>query len=204
MTKLQTLSGRAPHSSIDKLCERVKKGEISRRDFMRTTAWLGISAASAGSFIGGFSSTPALAQETPVAGGVLRFGLQIQEITDPMTVNWIEASNLFRNCLEYLTYVDADNITRPYLAMPLPLRMSFSILNAGLRLIQPHQTKPLLPPLKRSKKLVIILFVSPYHAASPHCQSSFMPIPAPWCIVILSKMVGIGPKTLLVPARSDL
>jgi len=116
MTKLQTMSGRRPHSSLEALCERVQKGEISRRDFMRTAAWLGVSVASASSFIGGFSSALAQTGEAPVAGGTLRFGMQVQEITDPMTVNWIEASNLFRNCLEYLTYVDADNITHPYLA----------------------------------------------------------------------------------------
>ena len=54
--------------------------------------------------------------ETPVDGGTLRFGCQIQELTDPMLSSWIEASNLYRNCLEFLTYVDANNITHPYLA----------------------------------------------------------------------------------------
>ncbi len=31
-------------------------------------------------------------------------------------MSWIEASDLFRNCLEFLTFVDANNLVHPYLA----------------------------------------------------------------------------------------
>ena len=37
-------------------------------------------------------------------------------MTDPAEITWIEASNLFRNSVEFLTYVDSDNVTYPYLA----------------------------------------------------------------------------------------
>jgi peptide/nickel transport system substrate-binding protein len=37
-------------------------------------------------------------------------------MADPAETTWIEASNLFRNSVEFLTYVDSDNVTHPYLA----------------------------------------------------------------------------------------
>lgn len=40
----------------------------------------------------------------------------VQQMTDPANTTWIEASNLFRNSVEFLTYVDPDNVTHPYLA----------------------------------------------------------------------------------------
>jgi peptide/nickel transport system substrate-binding protein len=46
----------------------------------------------------------------------LRFVCAVQQITDPALIAWVEASNLVRNALEFLTEVDADNITHPYLA----------------------------------------------------------------------------------------
>lgn len=114
MTELKTNSGKPLHPSVPELCEQVRAGTIDRRGFLRAIAWLGVTAASASAFLG--DSKPALAQETPTDGGTLRFGCQIQELTDPMMTSWIEASNLYRNSLEFLTFVDADNVTHPYLA----------------------------------------------------------------------------------------
>lgn len=122
MPKLSTLSGRPPHSAVPALCDQVATGEIDRRDFLRTVAWLGVTATSARAFLGGLAGGAALlpgaaeAQATPKRGGTLRFACQIQEMTDPSAVSWIAPTNLFRNSLEFLTLVDADNITQPYLA----------------------------------------------------------------------------------------
>ena len=63
----------------------------------------------------GFSPLPALAQE-PKRGGTFRMAMQTQEITDPANYNWIEASDITRNIIEYLTLVDEQNVTHPYLA----------------------------------------------------------------------------------------
>lgn len=117
MNSLKTNSGNALHSEVPRICQQFVHGEIDRRSFLRTLSWLGVSMASAGAFVGSQSGS-AFAEEvaTPVDGGELRFGMAIQEITDPMLTSWTEASNLFRNCLEYLTYVDAENVTHPYLA----------------------------------------------------------------------------------------
>jgi peptide/nickel transport system substrate-binding protein len=117
MSDLKTLDGSAPHPAVDALCTQVKTGEINRRQFLRTATLLGITAASASSFIGSaLLAGPADAAEaTPRQGGSLRFACAIQEIQDPMLITWVEASDLLRNSLEYLTWVDANNITTPYL-----------------------------------------------------------------------------------------
>jgi len=117
---LRNVGGGKLHPAVTDLCAQAEKGEIGRRQFLRTAAFLGVSVASAQTFLsgtplGGVAPAPALAQE-PKAGGSVRFACQIQEITDPALYNWIEASDLSRNSVEYLTYTDADNITHPYLA----------------------------------------------------------------------------------------
>jgi peptide/nickel transport system substrate-binding protein len=114
MKELTTLDGAAPHPAVNDLCSQVQRGEINRRQFLRTAALLGITVASASSFIGSalLGNDAQAADATPARqGGSLRFACAIQEIQDPMLITWIEASNLLRNSLEYLTWVDADNIT---------------------------------------------------------------------------------------------
>ena len=59
---------------------------------------------------------PAAAQPAPAKGGRLRIGMRVHEIKDPMTVAWVEASNLFRQTHDYLVRTGQDNITRPILA----------------------------------------------------------------------------------------
>ncbi|MFX9193189.1 ABC transporter substrate-binding protein, partial [Acinetobacter baumannii] len=58
----------------------------------------------------------AAAQGTPKPGGTLRFACSVMEMKDPALVTWAEPSNLYRNSLEFLAEVDADNVTQPYLA----------------------------------------------------------------------------------------
>ena len=65
---------------------------------------------------GGPGPAAGAARQTPKSGGTLRFVCSIQQMTDPAATTWIEASNLFRNSVEFLTYVDSDNVTHPYLA----------------------------------------------------------------------------------------
>ncbi|MBJ2153342.1 ABC transporter substrate-binding protein [Paracoccus sp. IB05] len=111
MDEFKTLSGKPLHPEARAMQSRFAAGQIDRRGFLRGMAWLGVAVGAAGAAPGMLR-----AEETPKAGGTLRFACQIQEITDPMMATWIESSNLLRNCLEFLTFVDADNITHPYLA----------------------------------------------------------------------------------------
>jgi peptide/nickel transport system substrate-binding protein len=121
---LKTLDNGPLHPQVPALFDQVLKGEITRQQFLRTAALLGVTATSARGFVGAIlgGGTAALApeavhaQETPRSGGVLRFACAIQELKDPALVTWIEASNVFRNSLEYLTEVDHENVTHPYLA----------------------------------------------------------------------------------------
>ncbi len=118
MFKLRNNSGRPLHAAVPELCNQVVKGEIDRRQFLRTAALLGVSVASAEVFLGGvgLGVKKAHADETPKKGGSLRFECRVQELTDPALVSWIEASDVYRNSLEFLTLVDEENITHPYLA----------------------------------------------------------------------------------------
>ena len=110
------------HPAIPKLTQDFAKGKMSRREFLRTSTLLGLSAGAAYTLagkIGGGTLNPissVLAQETPQQGGILRVAMQVQEITDPATFAWVEASNIARHIVEYLTITGPDNITRPYLA----------------------------------------------------------------------------------------
>ncbi len=120
MSILKSSDGSPAHPAVEKLSTQVVAGEISRRQFLRTVTLLGVAVPSAEAFlsqmIGGSPVAPAMAQETPRKGGIMRFQAQVQEITDPMLSQWIDGSNIYRQSIEYLTEVDPDNITKPYLA----------------------------------------------------------------------------------------
>jgi peptide/nickel transport system substrate-binding protein len=121
VTKLRNNDGSPLHRMVPELAERVRRGAIDRRSFLRTVSLLGVSVASAKAFLAGtegglgFLPRSALAQE-PKRGGTFRMAMQTQEITDPANYNWIEASDITRNIIEFLTLVDEQNVTHPYLA----------------------------------------------------------------------------------------
>jgi peptide/nickel transport system substrate-binding protein len=106
--------GSALHPAVRDLVQDALERRSDRRSVLRVLSWLGISVASARGALG--LAAPVTTVEKPRQGGTLRFVCAVQQMTDPATVTWIEASNLFRNTVEFLTYVDADNITHPYLA----------------------------------------------------------------------------------------
>src|ERR1700730_14388591 len=112
--RLRTNSGRKLHPAVPELAHQFLRGEIDRRDFLRTAAWLGVAAASARAFTGAIAPTPARAEDTPKRGGSVRYAGPVMEMNDPATVTWTSASNVFRNSIEYLTLVDEDNISHPY------------------------------------------------------------------------------------------
>jgi peptide/nickel transport system substrate-binding protein len=113
MFDLETASGNPQHPQLNELCNDFVRERIGRRDFLRTVAMLGISAASASAFVG---ARPARAATAQKRGGSIRFACQIQEMQDPAASTYFEAANVFRNSLEYLTRIDADGVVHPYLA----------------------------------------------------------------------------------------
>ena len=104
-TSLPSLDGGPPHPAIAMLDHRFTAGVIDRRDFLRHAAWLGAAVPAA-----------ACAPTPPPSQDRLRFVCAVQAIPDPALSAWVEAANLYRNVLEFLTEVDADNIVRPALA----------------------------------------------------------------------------------------
>jgi len=112
--------GRA-HPRIADLKNKFLKGEVDRREFLRTTTLLGLAAASAYTFADTFSSElPSLVSSakaaTPMKGGIIRCAMQVQDMSDPAIFDWVEKSNVTRQMAEYLTITGADNVTRPLLA----------------------------------------------------------------------------------------
>lgn len=106
---------KTPHPYVPTLVMDLKSGAVSRRDFLRKTTLLGVSATAAYALAG--MSMPlgmALADEMP-KGGNLRVGMRCMEIKDPHLADFAEKSNVIRQVCEYLTLTDRDNITHPYL-----------------------------------------------------------------------------------------
>jgi len=107
------------HPYVPELYNQFLKGEVDRREFLRTSTLLGVSAAAAYAMVGqvtGESFVPQAQAATPKMGGILRASMRVQEMVDPATFSWTQMSNQSRGFLEYLTHTGTDNVTRPYLA----------------------------------------------------------------------------------------
>ena len=116
---LKDETGKRIHPYVPELCEQLRKGNVDRREFMRTATLLGVSAGAAyamsGKILGKDIAPKAVAMDQK-PGGTLRSAMQVQEMTDPATFAWTERSNQSRHMVEYLVETGPDNITRPYLA----------------------------------------------------------------------------------------
>ncbi|GBD42951.1 Periplasmic oligopeptide-binding protein [bacterium HR40] len=110
------------HPGVYEMQEQLRRGRCDRREFLRTVCLLGVSAsaayAMAGRILGERLVDPVAAQaaKQPCRGGILRVSMEVPEIRDPATFDWVQKSNCTRHMLEYLTYTGPDGVTRPYLA----------------------------------------------------------------------------------------
>ena len=113
-------SAKDTHPLVPELASQLKKGEIDRRDFIRTVTLLGISAplaySMAGRLMGEAPVRRAAAQGTMKMGGNLRVGMNVMEIPAPATFDWTEKGNGARHITEPLIRIGNDNVARPYLA----------------------------------------------------------------------------------------
>jgi ABC-type transport system substrate-binding protein len=107
-----------PHPYIPELIEELRRNRVSRREFLRTSTLLGLSATTAYAIAGRITGQPltGTAYAQTGKGGVLKIGTRVQEITDPATYDWTNKSNIARMMVEYLVMTGPDNVTRPYLA----------------------------------------------------------------------------------------
>ena len=127
------------HPYIPELEELYRQGKITRREFVRNAALLGLSLSGIAAFLASCQPQPtatpapaptqAPAQATPLPtaapatavpasgpkrGGELRVSHAVQRLKDPAAASWFEF-NIYRNVAEYLTITDCDNVTRPWL-----------------------------------------------------------------------------------------
>ena len=107
------------HVWIPKLKQQLADKLISRREFVRYSALLGMSAGAAymwaGKITGEPFAPPARAQDMP-KGGTIKVSMRVPKVDSPHTFSWAFDSNIVRQVSGYLTRTGTDNITRPHLA----------------------------------------------------------------------------------------
>ena len=113
------------HPKVEEARDLMERGRLSRREFIRVAALVGVSAGAAytmaglpsPSFAGGHGNMPFPADDPNAKkGGILKVAMQIQKMEDAATYSWVEMSNQTRHILEHLAMTGPDNITRPMLA----------------------------------------------------------------------------------------
>jgi peptide/nickel transport system substrate-binding protein len=114
MTFYKSNGDRVP-DHIVKMAESVKAGGIDRREFLAMASVFGASTAMAYGMIGLAAPTPAVAQETPKKGGVIKVAMSIKDPKDPRTADWSEIANAQRQTLEPLVKYTRDFTFEPYL-----------------------------------------------------------------------------------------
>ena len=90
----------------------LEKGNLTRRQFIRYASLLGFSAAASASLVQVISPREA---QAVTYGGKLKVSGILTGIKHPAQPKWLSPSQIIRNIAEYLTFTDANNITRPYL-----------------------------------------------------------------------------------------
>lgn len=101
------------HPVLERAGREFADGKMGRREFLRVATLLGVAAPLAYGLAG--LPMPAIAQGAPKKGGVVRLGMRVQDLKSPHTYSWIEGANAARQVLDYLTYTDIDNVTKPNL-----------------------------------------------------------------------------------------
>jgi peptide/nickel transport system substrate-binding protein len=103
------------HPYIPKLIDQLETGKVSRREFLRTSTLLGMSATAAYAAAGLVDplATPARAE---TKAGVLRIAHRVPDISTPARLGWFRFINLTLPVIQTLTVGGQDNITRPLLA----------------------------------------------------------------------------------------
>ena len=105
------------HSYIPTLKKNFAEGKIDRREFLRTSTLLGLSAGAAYAFVGKVTGESFVrpAKAAMPKGGIIRISMRVLDVKDPHTFSWGTDSNVVRQVCEYMTKTGADNVTRPYL-----------------------------------------------------------------------------------------
>lgn len=133
--KSAAATGGKVHGYIPELAEHLRTERIDRREFLRTSTLLGLSAAVATRLASEITGEVFLATaqaQTPAMGGHLRVAKRVQEIVDPALFS-TDAHNQTRHVAEYLTETGFDYITRPALAESWSVSDDLKIWTLNLR-----------------------------------------------------------------------
>ena len=114
---------------ILELQDQLLSGKMTRREFIRFATLLGVSIPAASALaacgqqaapVAEATATPVPATATPASaikrGGSLKVASYgIGRVDHPARYSWVSHSQSTRQVAEYLTYIDENNITHPYL-----------------------------------------------------------------------------------------
>lgn len=101
------------HPMLTDAIRDVKKGNVSRREFLALASTFGATAAFAYGVLG--EARPAHADGHAKKGGVLKIGMRMLDLKDPRTFDWSEPANVARQFLEPLVRWDMDFTFTPML-----------------------------------------------------------------------------------------
>ncbi|HKI17486.1 MAG TPA: ABC transporter substrate-binding protein [Isosphaeraceae bacterium] len=100
------------HVAIPGLVDQLKEGKLERREFLRVSTLLGLSATAAYALAG---VPEPIAPAEAATGGTITFSMRVVKIDNPATFSWVYDSNIVRQVCDYLTRTDANNVTHPWL-----------------------------------------------------------------------------------------
>ena len=101
------------HPYVPEIAEKLRKGEVSRREFLGTVTRLGVSVAAAYAMLGSITGelvAPRAQAATPKTGGNLRVSMNVMESSDPAIYDWSEKGNLARHMAEPLSRIGEDGV----------------------------------------------------------------------------------------------
>ena len=106
------------HPGVHGLNSEYQKGKISRREFIRYSALLGMSVAAAGRMVyAGGQQQPSVSPVTAGMrrGGIVKAACAVLKVGHPAQLSWNAHDLFYMQIASYLTYTDIQNITHPYL-----------------------------------------------------------------------------------------
>ena len=136
---------RSRHPYIGELEAQLSEGKITRREFLRYSTLLGLSATTAYTVAGKITGQPFLptARAEVPKGGTIRIAMRVQEVTTPHAFNWLFPAIITGQVNGRLALTGADNITRPALAERWEASDDLKTWTFTLRDVTWHNGRPL-------------------------------------------------------------
>jgi peptide/nickel transport system substrate-binding protein len=100
------------HVALPGLVDRLNEGRLERREFLRMSTLLGLSATAAYALAG---IPEPVAPAEAATGGTVTFSMRVAKIDNPAATDTDYCANIVRQVCDYLTRTTADNVTHPWL-----------------------------------------------------------------------------------------